>query len=331
MTKTLKQQYTKLIDMHIVKVIDEPINVKRTNGRYYTTVNPFNLKPFKIWARKIKMDTHRILEPFAGANNVIKMLKLENDIEFSSFDINPQDSNVKKRDTIKNFPLGYKTCITNPPWLASYSAKRKGLDYPDIKHDNIYKHCLEIALKNCENVCFIIPATYLRTALFRDRLDSVIFINNNLFMETENPVCIALFTKNSKESKIYYDDVYVGTLEQLESFLPKPRKDLKIKFNSKKGNLGLVCIDNHREPSIRFCNGNEISRDVKHSDRLITRIDCDVKDIDKTVKILNKQLDEIRKNTHDVFLAPFKGLRKDGHYRRRIDYDLVRRMINAYC
>lgn len=317
--------------MHIVKAFDEPIDVKRTNGRYYTAVNPFNLKPFKIWAKQIGMNNHKILEPFAGANNVIKMLKLENNIRFSSFDINPQDPNVRKRDTIKNFPKGYKTCITNPPWLASYSAKRKGLDYPDIQYDNIYKHCLEIALTHCENVCFIIPATYLRTALFKSRLHSVIFINNNLFMETENPVCVALFTEKSKESKIYYDNDYVGTLEQLQSFLPKPKKDLKIKFNSKKGNVGLICIDNNREPSIRFCNGNEISRDVKHSDRLITRIEFEVEDVDKTVKILNKQLDKIRKNTHDVFLAPFKGLRKDGNYRRRIDYDLVRRMINAYC
>ena len=314
-----------------MKPVDEPINVKRANGRYYTTKNPFKLKPFKKWAKHIKITEHKILEPFAGANNIIKMLKQENPISFCSFDILPQDSSVMQKDTIENFPTGYKTCITNPPWLASYSAKRKGVNYPNIKYDNVYKHCLEIALKNCENVCFIIPATYLRTALFRDRLHSVIFINDNLFLETENPVCIALFTKKSNECKIYYDDNYVGTLQQLESFLPKPKEDKKIKFNSKKGNLGLICIDNIREPSIRFCDVSEISRDVKHSDRSITKIECDVDDIEKSIIILNRKLALIRKNTQDVFLAPFKGLRKDGHYRRRIDYDLVRRMINAYC
>ena len=324
------------MNMQIAQTVSEPIKTKRANGRYYTTTNPFMLKPFKKWAKQINLTEHKILEPFAGSNNIIKMLKQENNISFCSFDIKPQDPNVTKRDTLKNFPTGYNTCITNPPWLASYSASRKGITYPNINYDNVYKHCLEIALKNCENVCFIIPATYLRTALFRDRLHSVIFVNNILFTETENPVCLALFTnKHSTDSKIYYDNKYVGTLKELESFTPPhtttTTKTRKIKFNSRKGNLGLICIDNSVEPTIRFCSGNEISRDVKHSDRLITRIECDIKDTDKAVKILNKQLDLIRRNTHDVFLAPFKGLRKDGMYRRRIDYDLVRRMINAYC
>ena len=42
---------------------------------------------------------------------------------------------------------------------------------------------------------------------------------------------------------------------------------------------------------------------------------------------LNKELDATRKSTHDVFFAPFKGLRKDGKYRRRIDYEFVRNLI----
>lgn len=319
------------MNMQIITNVNEPLSIKRSNGRYYTTSNPFNLKPFKIWARKIKMTENKILEPFAGSNNIIKMLKQKNDIDFCSFDITPHDSSVKKRDTMKNFPTGYNVCITNPPWLASYSARRKGLSYPDIKYDNVYKHCLEIALKNCENVCFIIPATYLRTALFRDRLHSIIFINNNLFTETENPVCIALFTKDGGDPKIYHNNNFVGTIKELELLLPFPTQDKKIIFNSKKGKLGLICIDNTVKPTIRFCKASEIPRNVKHSDRLITKIECDLEDLDESIKILNKKLNHIRKNTHDVFLAPFKGLRKDGFYRRRIDFALVRKMINAYC
>ena len=65
-------------------------------------------------------------------------------------------------------------------------------------------------------VAFIIPATFLRTELFRNRLDTIIFINNKLFSETENPICLALFTKKSKQTKIYYDNKFIGTLEDLE-------------------------------------------------------------------------------------------------------------------
>jgi len=39
-------------------------------------------------------------------------------------------------------------------------------------------------------------------------------------------------------------------------------------------------------------------------------------------------LSEFRKETHDIFLTPFKGLRKDLKYRRRLDYALARNIVN---
>ena len=66
---------------------------------------------------------------------------------------------------------------------------------------------------------------------------------------------------------------------------------------------------------------------MKHSDRLITRIAVPHSDPAALVGRLNRELDATRRNTHGVFLAPFKGLRKDGRYRRRIDYGFVRNLI----
>jgi hypothetical protein len=310
---------------------------KRTNGVYYTEVeNPFKLKPFHDWAKKIKLDTLEILEPFAGENHIIEMLKeIKQCNSFKSYDINPASPNVKKRDVMKDFPEKFKVCITNPPWLMRYSASRHGVEFPDIKYDNIYKHCLELAMKNCDNVGFIIPGTYLRTGLFKDRLDTIIFINSKLFMGTENPVCLALFTKDKvKETKVYHNDEFLGTLEKLKSYLPPKinrKEGMKIIFNSDNGNLGLICIDNAREESTRFCKANEIKRKMKISDRLLTKIETDIKDTDEAITILNKELHRVREQTHDVFLAPFKGLRKDGEYRRRLDYEFVRNLINKHC
>ena len=311
---------------------------KRTNGVYYTEVeNPFKLKPFLDWAKKIKLNNLEILEPFAGENHIIDMLKeIKLCTSFKSYDINPSSQNVQKKDTLKNFPKNFKVCITNPPWLMSYSARRHGVEFPsDIKHDNIYKHCLELAMKNCDNVGFIIPGTYLRTGLFKDRLDTIIFINSKLFMGTENPVCLALFTKDKvKETKVYHNDEFLGTLEKLKSYLPPKinrKEGMKIIFNSDNGNLGLICIDNAREESTRFCKANEIKRKMKISDRLLTKIETDIKDTDEAITILNKELHRVREQTHDVFLAPFKGLRKDGEYRRRLDYEFVRNLINKHC
>jgi hypothetical protein len=43
-------------------------------------------------------------------------------------------------------------------------------------------------------------------------------------------------------------------------------------------------------------------------------------DLDQFLTCCNEILTEYRVNTKDVFLAPFKNLRKDGVYRRRLDF-----------
>ena len=179
------------------------------------------MKPFKNWARKISLKNLKVLEPFAGKNHIIRMLKEAGFCKsFQSYDISPKDPDVQKKDTLKSFPKNYEVCITNPPWLARYAASRLGLKFPNIQYDNIYKHCLEIALNNCDYVAFIIPGTFLvwtmRTPEFKERLDTLIFINSKIFMDTENPVCLALFVKDKvKDTKIFNDKKRLGTLKEL--------------------------------------------------------------------------------------------------------------------
>jgi hypothetical protein len=79
--------------------------------------------------------------------------------------------------------------------------------------------------------------------------------------------------------------------------------------------------------TIRFCEAEELNGyEVSQSCRSITKIK-----INKNINIskLNKKLNNFRDNTQDVFLTAFKGLRKDGMYRRRLDFTLARRLINA--
>ena len=323
---------------------------KRRRGVYYTTGNPFELKPFQDWAKKINLKNLEVLEPFAGEDHIITWLGKKCK-SHKSFDIKPKAAEgIDTQDTLipKKFPKGFKVCITNPPWLTNYSAKRHGLKFPEIKYDNIYKRALELALDNCDYVGFIIPGTFLTWAVLRStppkftkRLDSVIFINSKLFTETDNPVCLALFTKEQvTDTRIYNDETPLGTLKKLKSHMPLPVKHgRKIVFNSDEGNLGLICIDNTKEPSIRFCPPSEIkrkneksgaieARKMKISDRLLTKIKVDKKITESEIEILNTELKKVRKKTHDVFFAPFKGLRKDGKYRRRVDFIFVRNLIN---
>ena len=182
---------------------------KRQYGSYYTLHSPFDTAPFRQWAEAAGIKDGTVLEPFAGLNNIVRMLQDAGLCSrFACYDIaarrggvgrrrgplQPQSSGrrgdgrgddnaaaamikIKRRDTLKSFPPGYDTCITNPPWLARNSARRRNLTF-DVprRYDDVYKYALELALEHCPFVAFIIPATFLRTGLFRDRLESFVLL-----------------------------------------------------------------------------------------------------------------------------------------------------------
>src|SRR5256885_12189742 len=137
--------------------------------------------------------------------------------DFVSYDINPGSLEVKKKDTIQDFPQGHKLIITNPPYLAKNSACRKKIDFITTKYDDLYKLCLEIMLKNCDYVGAIIPASFINAELFHERLHSYTLLSSQMFTDTENPVCLALFSSQPSNSVwLYENDKYVGELYSLK-------------------------------------------------------------------------------------------------------------------
>lgn len=304
--------------------------MKRELGQYFTTYNPFQNSGFLNWAYECDLIKTTILEPFAGSNNLINMLQdMGLCSDFKSFDIEPKNKFVKRRDTLKNFPKGFKVCITNPPYLAQNSAKRRNLEFPNIIYDDLYKYSLEKCLENCDYVGAIIPASFFNANIFRERLSHYILLNSKMFNDTEHPVCLALFKKYSEDVDLYNDNKYLGKLSDLKKKLPKSNINMDIRFNVPNGNLGLIAIDNTIEPSIKFVNGEEISPDrIRVSSRSITRIMIPTKyKINSIIEKLNYNLNIFRKETYDLFLTPFKGLRKDNYYRRRLDYKLAKKLI----
>lgn len=312
---------------------------KRSSGQYYTRGNPFLLQPFQNWASAIDLKHRHILEPFAGANHIITALQKHGLAKkFSSFDINPQSRDVKQHDSLQDFPRDYDVIITNPPWLAKNSAKRRGLPYPDCDFDDLYKYCLKKSLQNAPYVAAMIPASYLRSNLFINRLHSFIALHDReMFCDTDNPVALALFMTeaevlNTGGAEIYHDNNYIGNLQNLQNHLPQIRQKIPIRFNDPEGQLGFIAFDNTREASIRFCKAEELrGYHVTHNARMITRIAVKhSKNLTEMISRLNEGIINFRKSTHDVFLTPFKGLRQDGYYRRRMDFALARRMIESY-
>ena len=103
------------------------LNSKRERGIYYTERNVFNLKPFKDWFEKNLLVRNTVLEPFAGNNNLIKLLKEIYPVKSVSYDINSKTKDIIRKDTLKDFPSGFKVCISNPPCFQTVQQKEEKL------------------------------------------------------------------------------------------------------------------------------------------------------------------------------------------------------------
>lgn len=316
---------------------------KKQFGRYYTITNPFKNKIFIEWfSNKDITNNDIILEPFAGENNIVRLIKeIGIDNQWKCFDIIKPNHNeapefdIEIRDTIKSFPNGYKIAITNPPYLAKVSASRNKIPYPETAYDDLYKLCLNKLLDNCEYAGAIIPESFITAELFHNRLEIVISLPIKMFDDTECPVCLALFSnkKRGDDFQIYRNEEFLGNYYDLKKYDLSEYKNGEVdwKFNDKIGMIGINCIDNSKCDNIFFHHGDKIdSNKIKISSRSYTRIGGLPYDIDLDIFIsaCNGILNEYRLNTKDVFLTSFKGIRDDGKYRRRIDFKTIRCIMN---
>lgn len=231
------------------------------------------------------------------------------------------------------FPTGFKVCITNPPFLAKNSATRRGLGYPATKYDDIYKIALDIMLKNCDYVAAILPESFINADLFHDRLLGVVSITTpTMFADTDCPVCLAMFVPQTTSNfQMYVGNEYIGSYNDLVKYCLSiyDAEPIKWKFNVPDGEIGVICCDGYSKDCM-FVDGKEIpNQNMKHSSRAFTKISLpNHVSLSEFITQCNKILAEYRYNIHDVFLTSFKGLRKDGKYRRRIDFKTIRLIMN---
>ena len=301
----------------------------RTAGRFYTNGNVFEYSLFQEWIANIPdIEKTTILEPFAGECSIIKMLP---SYKWGCYDIEPHkcDYKVVKRDTIQNFPKGYRVCITNPPYLARNSATRRKLSYPQCEFDNLYKHCLQLMLDNCQYVAAIIPDSYIQSGLFTERLYGVISIPEKVFVDTEFPVCLAMFNpKQTNDFQIWKGGECLGSLGELSAHNLNQYKGEVWKFNDTEGEIGIICLDG-KKSRINFVKGSEVTAEIKCSSRSFARISGLPEDVncDAFIKVCNEILEQYRVETKDVFLTSTKGLGYNGSYRKRISFSIVRSIL----
>lgn len=319
---------------------------KKQLGQFYTHKNIFQHKVFIKWWNNIpKEQKQYILEPFAGKNGIINMLKeLHLVKKYSSFDIVPGHEEVKYQDTIQNFPSGFNTVITNPPFLAKNSATRRKLEINLEQHNDLYELCLQKCLDNSAYVAAIVPESFIVSEFPKDRVYAIISLaQRHIFKDTEHPVCLVLFTPTKNEDYlIYKNENLLGKYKKINSkisnFFNDKEHDYSIKYHNPEGNIGLIAIDaTDSTKQIRFTYGtNILSEDVNPESRLRTRFSIYKKNgkpltenqNKKLIEKLNKELFKYRKISNDVTLTAFKGMRNDGSYRRRLDFTTAKKIID---
>jgi hypothetical protein len=191
---------------------------------------------------------------------------------------------------------------------------------------------LEQCLKSFSYGVAIIPETYLLHPKKSKRIVSATILEDNPFDDTDFPVVIICWGPSDiSDYEVYKNDNYLGTNSLLTTSIPKNKKLGKdiIKFNDINGNLGIICIDKgDLIGGIRFTTPDQIKGIIKVSSRTSTKVMINSSiDINRLIIECNKILFNYRKNTSDIYMAPFKGNDQKGSRRRRLDFTTARVII----
>lgn len=306
-------------------------------GQYNTKKDAWlkeHIKNFILKSNKLS-----IFDPFAGSGDILNQMKILGYKYTNGADIDKklcEKFGWKYNDSLIAISKTKSIIVTNPPYLAKNSAKRKDSKsykyFINNNYEDLYQIAIDKCLKSSNYVVAIIPETYiLSNKNSKKYLYSITILEENPFMDTDCPVCVCCFDKQYVgKILVYKNDKFLGYFDDFEQLLPI--NNCKIKFNCKDGNLGLRGIDGIGDnDNITFCKPEELNYNIdkiKTSSRAITVIKInEIKDIDSLILKANNILNKYRKETGDLFLAPFKGNKKNGVRRRRIDFSTARAII----
>jgi hypothetical protein len=287
----------------------------------------------------------RIVDPFAGDGDLLRAVTARGFGVVEGFDLDPTRG-FPVRDSLAAIrPLRDAAIVTNPPYLARHSAARKrvlaGVErwFGSAAHSDLYQIALERCLGAASHVVAIVPETFVHSRFPKERVASVTVIEDPLFEDTDQPVCVVCFGPEPRppSRRVYYRGrqrlITQGALDRL---LPKPERSAGIRFNDPEGQIGLRAVDGvGAEDRARFVPARELAYDrerIKVSSRLVTLIhvdDLSPRRLKGIVAGANGGLEALRAASHDLALSPFKGNNHAGVRRRRLDYSTARALLES--
>ena len=316
-------------------------------GSFYTTQSGW-LTPevIKFLEKALKESKGLLLDPFAGDGHLLDAVSQDQTlrnkvVKASGFDV--QGETWPINDSLIEIPNPKRAVIvTNPPYLANHSAKRKGVSslvqkyFARSTQKNLYMIALENCLASSDHVVAIIPETFLLSSFPKDRLELAVVIQTELFGDTDAPALVACFGNNERASAhIFTGNQSIGPLEEILALRRSTAPKHRIIFNEPRGRIGLRAVDGSDGKSpIEFLPAASFdypAESVVVSSRLMTYLELpELSDaeIPKLIAKANAVLSEMRQASGDLVLAPFKGNDRSGRRRRRLDYALARKILN---
>ena len=336
---------------------------KRDLGQFFTRDSVWLRPHIRAHIESLSNQYKLCVDPFAGDGHLLELAQGMG-FEIRGHDL---DENIcaskqwgEPNDSIRRVIRHEQAFVlTNPPYLAKNSAKR--MNSPMVEYfgagflptlddsrlnvlDDLFKLAIEQTLAKYDDSIWIVPESGIQDLddlpHWKDRLHSITILEDNPFDDTEHPVCVMIFSASKPLNEVWKNDVFLGLYEELRNHHHEtangPTQLTPMKFNAPEGTLGYRAVDGTREDAsmrIKFCRGEELGYDrsnIKVSSRHLTYIETELEGalLDKTIAEANRLIDVYRTTTHDVFLTAFMGNTKTGERRRRLDYQLARRIFN---
>lgn len=303
-----------------------------------------------VWLKpQIKAFIHHfqpewIYDPFAGKGDILKAMETIGFNQHIGCDIDESHPWQKQDSLVYIKPIPKAMIVTNPPYLSNYSASRKKVIhqmahyFDSSNHHDLYFIALDRMLETNLPIVAIIPETFILSDYpHKRRLHSITILEENPFEDTDVPVCVACFYPSQPEQStvlIYKNDQLLFDYQTLLHMQRKSDHSIPIRFNDQSGWLALRAVDstNPSKP-IAFSFKEDMDYDweqgIKVSSRLYTLIQMDVpKELRwSLIQFANQILQQLREESFDVILSPFKGNMKTGVRRRRLDYQTARAIL----
>lgn len=329
-------------------------NEKIRLGQFYTAANLLDLAPFRAWLARSGTD-HRLLEPFAGAADLLEPLTApasplvsKNGLRsWEAYDIAPRAPFIQRRDTLESsFWTGVRErpdrptlIITNPPYLSRRRARSLGAPMTSSRETDLWQIAANHILASVPWAAIILPERAWRKLRSERRLSDVVLLGQAC-ADTEQPVALFLFQSAAADAApaVWDGSDYLGTLAALDAtdFLASADSvACRIEFNAPSGQVGLLAADSRTGTDAAFVFALEVAtHEIKASSRHRTRFAVpseliDGVDVASVIREANAILREVRRRSFDLALTPMHGLRRDGRPRRRLPYRLAARIIAA--